>query len=920
MPVFKKTQTTYPVFYLIVCTALQVVLAALFSKTRAQVPEPHVPIAMQWHFDGDRRVSTEGGVDWVFSILPNDKNQYLVSGYTSTDRIIRPGYSYYLNTVPSLFKLDNLGRILWSKEITSVSSHGMTYDGQSYGGLYQIIKTSSGYAAIGFVTTTTAGDASLLVEYDDAGTIINQALLQPTYMGGATPCHTYSIALDPSGNNYIIAGDAGAGTYWNAFVAKVSRSTMSITASYFAGNSSGDNLFEKVLVQATGGGNYNIYASGYKSMSGDNTNVSGTNNSGNTVTLTKHNKDIWLLSLSSNFSTVLHNATYNKTTLNYPSSLYYTEAGLLTARTMATANLSPVMTANLRADAGHDVNNDERGYDMILSQDGKIIILALINGIYVRGPYGGTNGHYIFRNDPSNGGVKGVVDPNRPSGSNYYDDYMDGDGYILKIDPSSSYNVSYTKNVGHFGSKDCHPRIIQEANGRLVIGGSTTDYGMGVNYYDAYMLATGDNSTAGHYWRRACHAHSEDAMCFFALAATADGGIIIGGDRTVNQNTEDDNFSVTKFAPECASTFGKSNYHLFGQQLDIATNTTWSAGTRYIASKIVIRPGAKLTINNSTIKFAASDHMWDYCDFGLRNSDGRQIGIVVDPGGELEINNSTLKGMDACGRMMWDGIVIQGNTGTSAKGILRLNNSTIADARIGVMVAEAYRATLTQHAPTSSTFSPNIDAYTYSTRYNSYGWFGGGTVFASGSTFKNCRFSVNYQNNPTPGTTSGYFGGNTFICDSNMADPCMYIYPDGSPMPSDNFFAAWNVNKVNFEDNTFTIDTKYPFDHRPMGILLSDAGARIQASCSALDAAGNCIGTLGSGNSFSNLKYGVNAIYTPAKSGLQLVISQNTFNNNGRGTAIFNSSSPSVNRNTFKVPGNTGSFPYPMGVQIEGAR
>ena len=353
----------------------------------SQSPTP----AAMWHFEGNRNESLTNMSDWVYSILPTEKNQYIGCGYT--------GIAGYSSFVPVIFKLDNLGRMVWSKVIQNVSGASYTSMGNRVGVLNQVIKTPDGYAATGYLADDIAPWRTLVVEFDEDGTYLNSGDMLYAFGNTAASCRSQSIAMALDNSAYFVAGSDGDG---KAFVAKINYSSKAVTHTYSNGGAgSGRNMFSKVITRPTVS-SYEVIACGQMSMTGDRDTVSGANSTPCSPTpcpktLTINEKDIWVVSLSATLSSVgteNFSVTFNKSDL---ALVTMTDVGPATARNLTSGsspgNASPLLVNNLKA----SVNHDERGDDLIISADGKIVITALTNIINIWG-YGDGNGSDIFQN------------------------------------------------------------------------------------------------------------------------------------------------------------------------------------------------------------------------------------------------------------------------------------------------------------------------------------------------------------------------------------------------------------------------------------------------------------------------------------------------------------------------------------------
>ncbi|XZF15495.1 right-handed parallel beta-helix repeat-containing protein [Chitinophagaceae bacterium MMS25-I14] len=913
-----------------------------FSQSTGTVK--HVPVAAQWHFSGNNAAdpsfeinepSSIGGVDWVYSVLPTEKKQYMCVGYTS-------GRNSKIN--PVIFKLDKYGNILWIHHITQASGSGLDYNGSEFGYLTQVIKTPNGYAATGAAYISgSASRAAILLEVDEDGNYLHGPSL---FLSGAeTRSFGRSLAIDEdAGSNHsiYIAGNCLTNTsptaYWKAFVYKIDYVTWTMGPSTELGaayttslpvDGNGGNMFFKIRTKQTSSNTHEIFACGYKSGSADDnvvhsiTTVDPFNASiSNPGEVIVKDKDMWLVNLSSSLS-VGYEKTFVKSDINYPSSIVYTETGPFSARGIETSTTGlaagTLATSYLKA----SVNNDERAYDFTFTSDGKIAMVGLVNQVAPLGYLDG-NGYRAVQSVPfNNNGVieyhGGFVDPVR---NYYYDEYMDGDGYLLKIDPATG-DLIYSKNVSHYCSKDFYPQVIQNGRGNFVISGSSADYNP-TDYeqpeeYDALLLETPDapNTTGSpdHLWRRGYHTEDkEEGMCTFTLAQTADGGFVLGGD---NDN-DHDNFSITKFAPYCSP--NEKNYAIDKRESDNGIyrvppgSITWPDNVVVkdgdnIAAEVLVPKGTVLTIKDCHLHFASSDHMYDFWDMANDpKAIGRMMGIVVEPGGKLIISNSELSGMDDCmsgkgaDRYMWDGIVIKGinkeDQNASHQGSLVMDKAVIRDARIGTMMDEAHRD-VSEYSISQPATMPEYNAVTSSSRYNAIGTGGGGIVTATDSRFQDCRFSVSFQQYLTPGSAANSFEKCTFEATKDgMGDPIFYADPDGKRQPSSTFFSAWDVQNLKITGCDFRCDESFPVTQWPVGIIDADAGFTIQSS------------------GFANLSTGIQGSFGAGITRL-LDIEKNQFSNTGNGVNVANSmNNMTIKENIFNVPGSeiTG---HPGGVLIQ---
>lgn len=174
--------------------------------------------------------------------------------------------------------------------------------------------------------------------------------------------------------------------------------------------------------------------------------------------------------------------------------------------------------------------------------------------------------------------------------------------------------------------------------------------------------------------------------CMYRITEADDGGLVVSGNTSHNQ----DDAYLAKLYPDCQYSM---DYTAIDALLDannefhVTANTTWSTDMN-VHGKVIVEPGAQLTINNgATIRFADSQ----------KRADATRI--VVAPGGNLKIDgNALLTSMNAtCPGSFWDGILVQGDPHAAQapiqnlpQGMVTAYSGTIAQARIGCLAANDF--------------------------------------------------------------------------------------------------------------------------------------------------------------------------------------------------------------------------------------
>ncbi len=119
--------------------------------------------------------------------------------------------------------------------------------------------------------------------------------------------------------------------------------------------------------------------------------------------------------------------------------------------------------------------------------------------------------------------------------------------------------------------------------------------------------------------------------------------------------------------------------HTLSSDYNITSNTTVTTDA-IINGLIRVKPGKVLNIRNCTVSFTDSKRV------------GKRSGIIVEPGGKLLLDNSTLTVLEC--DQLWDGVVVQGDptihellVSTSNQGGVRMiNGAVITRARMGLNV------------------------------------------------------------------------------------------------------------------------------------------------------------------------------------------------------------------------------------------
>lgn len=206
----------------------------------------------------------------------------------------------------------------------------------------------------------------------------------------------------------------------------------------------------------------------------------------------------------------------------------------------------------------------------------------------------------------------------------------------------------------------------------------------------------------------------------------------------------------------------------------LAANETWDMN-RYVSGDITVPSGITLAISASTIKF----------DPGVK--------IIIQPGGFLQINNSILT--TGCTDGLWGGIqaigVFGGTQDFFTQSRVIITNSTIENAYRGIVTGDEI------------------------SHLNN-----GGIVWATSSTFKNCRVGIAFLPNSAYTSkvpSSSYVNNCYFLCDDALLD--------GSGLGMLHGVSMQGVYDIGFAGNTFinsAVDGSFSDAFRGNGLTCID--------------------------------------------------------------------------------------------------
>ncbi|MDX1913438.1 MAG: T9SS type A sorting domain-containing protein [Saprospiraceae bacterium] len=411
-----------------------------------------------------------------------------------------------------------------------------------------------------------------------------------------------------------------------------------------------------------------------------------------------------------------------------------------------------------------------------------------------------------------------------------YGAYKDGYIYIMRFDLATK-NLLNFKNVAHVSGGDYYaPMLIDQTDGKLVIGSTTCDRGIcGLPPFDecAYaetnFLAKYDPVTLEPVWQQHQIAYGV-GNCTFGLIQTADGGyVMLGNNELEVGDAENETFNIIRFTPDCQT--GQAFHQDGDYTITSAAGETWSPANKpnplRIRGNVIIPSGKSLTITNGlVVEFA-----------GTKNTpDHRKSGITVQQGGFLVVNGaSVLKGLNCGGEQMWDGIVALGNpnqpAGPTQGRVTISGNARIENAVRGVVLGNTAWESRTEETGDGISIGTVVTA----TYMDDLG-MGGGRLTAIAATFRNCGRGVVW--NPQPAFSNKSLLLHTkFEFTGPLADPLYAFMGDvpafGRPTAAELGCRLRSVRDVTFTNcsfiNSASANLFSLYRNRPSGIYATDA-------------------------------------------------------------------------------------------------
>lgn len=290
--------------------------------------------------------------------------------------------------------------------------------------------------------------------------------------------------------------------------------------------------------------------------------------------------------------------------------------------------------------------------------------------------------------------------------------------------------------------------------------------------------------------------------------------------------------------------------------LHINTNTHWSS-SRKIKGIITIQTGNELKISSSTV-----------ISFGMNGK------IIIEPGAKLILESGTvLQGIETC-NTMWQGVEVWGNQSISHIGFSNQNLQGKLVMKSGATIKNAHKAIFVGK---KNSCVPGFDCNTVRGVQTYEVGYGGGIIDIQNSNFVNNAINIEFA--PHIPLNGGLYNYNASIIKDNnfdggiLLDPAYntsigvapnypnnnnYYYSDAnSDGKTSMHLKTYNIYNLKVEGNNF--------EGAENGIFSIDSRLTISKG-------------IGNGNVFSNLDYGIHALFTGTTFDNSHTISHNNFN------------------------------------------
>lgn len=373
--------------------------------------------------------------------------------------------------------------------------------------------------------------------------------------------------------------------------------------------------------------------------------------------------------------------------------------------------------------------------------------------------------------------------------------------------------------------------------------------------------------------------------CMYRIAPGADGSLFVVGNSSHNL----DDYFAAKIFSDCQNYLNYDTKDITDNIIDITGIQTWNT-PRKVIGKVVVKSGATLNITNTTIEFADSRRV----DVSTR--------IVVEPGGKLIVNNSTLTSIQSCEKAIWDGVEVQGNPNLrqspiSNQGYVEINNSIVSNA----FDAFKTRALLSDNVTTDWTKT------------------GGGIVKSTNTQYIDNRRSFEFMAYQATSITGSLLNDVSLIYLSTFKTTLSFGNGGTLVDPSPHI-TMWKTRNISLRGNTFLNQrSNVAADKKGIAISAVDAAFVVDQTCTGLATPSNPCPGPNVKTTFSDLYIGV--IVSNGASSASFSVKNSIFNNNLYGVRVGGSDFGIISNNTFNIPNAkfAGLTKYAYGVYMDGA-
>jgi hypothetical protein len=361
--------------------------------------------------------------------------------------------------------------------------------------------------------------------------------------------------------------------------------------------------------------------------------------------------------------------------------------------------------------------------------------------------------------------------------------------------------------------------------------------------------------------------------CLYGVELHPDGGYMACGNNSANF---DDHIVLKTFDPCTANqiyTIG-ANSTSTSYKTNITGVTTWTT-PQNILGTIVVKSGAVLVIDNTTISFADT------------RQTGIPTGIIVEAGAKLIIrNHATLT--SNCPKSMWDGIQV-------------LGNSTITQNSTNQGTVEMNTGAILSNARVAIGYGNYINDFTsiYNYKEDAIHNDGGAIVKLDNCNFINNGADLELSDRVTSVADLSYIHHSVFKTDDNM--PYFNNFYDETNIQSSKYLGKSHFIKLNRVEgismygNIIQNNSTDYLQHKGMGLYALDATFNFEYT-------GNIIYTVPPKNNFKNLYSAIEA-NTAVPHALPLIIKNTVIENVRHGINIsgFSTPYPAVVLNKIKL-------------------